>query len=141
MERDNTWLAERLEYIWSNHFADVERVTPIKISFGRRSYRRLGSIALKKGYFDGQITVYSNVIISSLLTESEVPTQIIDQIIAHELVHYVHGFGSELPRKLRHPHQGGVIMREFQKRGVWELYRVYQSWMKAYWPSFARQNY
>lgn len=138
--RDNSWLKDRLEYIWSHHFADVERRTHIRISFGRRSYRRLGSIALKRGLVDGQIKPFANVIISSLLIEEEVPNQIIDQIIAHELVHYVHGFGSELPRKLRHPHQGGVIVKEFQKRGLWELYRFYDAWMKAYWVKFVQKH-
>jgi hypothetical protein len=70
------------------------------------------------------------------LTAIDIPEIIIDHVIAHELVHYVHGFGSRRPRLLRHPHQGGVIKSEFQKRGVWELYRAYQAWMKIHWRQY-----
>lgn len=138
--RDDKWLAGRLEYLWASHFADVQRLTPIKIGFGRRSYRRLGSIILKRGLVNGEIRSYSRITISGLLIDGRVPSVVIDQIIAHELVHYIQGFGSELPRRLRHPHQGGIIVKEFQRRGLWELYRVYQAWMKLEWGEFVRSS-
>lgn len=138
--RDDEWLSQRLELIWTEHFSDIERVTPIKISFGRRSYRRLGSIILKRGLVEGEIRFYSRITISGLLKSDEVPALIIDQIIAHELVHYIQGFGSELPRTLRHPHQGGIIVKEFQKRGLWELFRVYKAWMKLEWVDFVKRS-
>jgi hypothetical protein len=134
MERDNAWLKNRVEVIWQNHFADIPQSTPILVRWGQRSYRRLGSIMLRKGP-EHYISI---ITISSLLKEPQIPTQIIDQIIAHEIVHYVHGFGSERPRDLKHPHQGGVIVKEFQKRGLWEIYRYYQSWMKINWVKFVR---
>src|SRR5690606_24467255 len=126
--------------IYLRHFSDIELITPIRISFGRRSYRRLGSIIIKPRLVEGQRQPWSIITISSLLQEPEVPGYVIDQIIAHELVHYVHGFGSERPRQRRHPHQGGVIVREFKSRGLCELFRVYQAWMKLSWPAFVRNK-
>ena len=132
MARTNAWLESQLEIIWGAHFSDIERVTPITIQFGRRAYRRLGSIVLKPTNAPRQ-RQYSQIIISGVLADESIPEIIIRQIIAHELVHYIHGFGSHLPRHLQHPHQGGVIVREFRRRGLWELFRAYQSWMKLNW--------
>lgn len=130
--RDNQWLKDQLEQMWQRHFSDIERVTPIQIQFGRSAYRRLGSIVLKPGYApkDKQ---YAHIVISGILRDPSVPDYVPQQVIAHELVHYIHGFGSHLPRNLDHPHQGGVIVKEFRKRGLWELFRAYQSWMKIQW--------
>lgn len=137
MDRSLGWLNDRVQVIWSKHFADIPQSTPVRVRWGRRSYRRLGSIVLKVAP-DG--TRYSLITISGLLKELEVPSLVIDQIIAHEIVHYVHGFGSERKRDLKHPHQGGVIIKEFQKRGLWELYRYYQSWMKVRWREFVKKH-
>lgn len=137
MERNLEWLNSRVEAIWSRYFHDIPQSTPVRVRWGQRSYRRLGSIILKQRA-DG--SYYSLITISSLLREPEVPSLIIDQIIAHEIVHYVHGFGSERPRKLRHPHQGGIIVKEFQKRGLWELYRYYKSWMSLSWVPFLQSQ-
>ena len=137
MERNISWLHARAEYIWQRHFADIPQDTPIRVRWGQRSYRRLGSIILKHSPSG---VAYSQITISSLLQDLEIPTLVIDQIIAHEIVHYVHGFGSERKRDLSHPHQGGVIVKEFQKRGLWELYRYYQSWMKINWVNFLKSR-
>lgn len=137
MNRDTDWLKNRVHDIWHKYFADIPQETPIKASWGQRSYRRLGSIVLKNPQ---SANPYSQITISSLLRDAEVPSLIIDQIIAHEIVHYVHGFGSERKRVLKHPHQGGVIVKEFQKRGLWELYRYYQSWMKISWVPFLKKQ-
>jgi len=115
MNRDTAWLTNRVQTIWQKHFPDIPQSTLVKSRWGQRSYRSLGSIVLKNSQTD---YVYSQITISSLLKDSEIPTLIIDQIIAHEIVHYVHGFGSERKRDLKHPHQGGVIVKEFQKRGL-----------------------
>jgi len=131
--RNLIWLNSRVSHIWQNHFADIPQITPVQVRWGQRSYRRLGSIVMKP-QTDGRMISF--ITISSLLREPEVPSLIIDQIIAHEIVHYVHGFGSERPRDLKHPHQGGVIVKEFQKRGLWELYRYYKSWMNLSWRFF-----
>lgn len=135
MFRTNRWLEEQLEYIWDKHFSDVERLTPIRIQFGRQAYRRLGSIILKPSAAP-PARQHSLIVISGVLADQSIPDIIAQQVIAHELVHYVQGFGSHHPRHLRHPHQGGVITREFHQRGLWELYRAYQSWMKINWRQY-----
>ncbi len=140
MERNNAWLDQCLRQVWHRYFTDIEESTPVSISFGQRSYRRLGSIALRRGMISKEFVPISRITISALLTDQAIPELVIEHIIAHELVHYVHGFGSERPRSLRHPHQGGVIISEFQKRGVWELYRAYQAWMKVHWKQVLAQE-
>lgn len=135
--RNLAWLNSRVSHIWQNYFGDIPQVTPVQVRWGQRSYRRLGSITLKRQAAGNVVSV---ITLSSLLKEPEVPSLVIDQIIAHEIVHYVHGFGSERPRDLKHPHQGGVIVKEFQKRGLWELYRYYSAWMKVNWLPFLRKH-
>ena len=137
MDKNLEWLNARLNTIWGQYFSDIPQETPVRIKWGQRSYRRLGSIRLKTAP-TGQH--YSQITISSLLKAPQVTSLIVDQIIAHEIVHYVHGFGSERPRILRHPHQGGVIMKEFQKRGLWEIFRYYDSWMKLNWVKFVQSQ-
>lgn len=139
MLRTNEWLDLQLQHIWQKHFSDIEQVTPIKIQFGRRAYRRLGSIILSPSRADRQ-KQHAHIVISGILADTQVPEFIIQQVIAHELVHYIHGFGSHLPRHLKHPHQGGVIVREFKRRGLWELFRAYQSWMKINWLPYLKQQ-
>lgn len=139
MARTNAWLESQLDDIWGAHFSDVDRVTPIKIHFGRRAYRRLGSIVLRPAQAPPQ-RQYSQIIISGVLADEAIPDIVIRQIIAHELVHYIHGFGSHMTRHLRHPHQGGVIVREFRRRGLWELFRAYQSWMKLHWVPLLKRH-
>lgn len=140
MIRTNAWLEQQLEDIWERHFSDIDRATPIKIQFGRRAYRRLGSIVLQPAFAPAS-RQHSHIIISGILADPAMPEFIAQQVIAHELVHYIHGFGSHLPRHLRHPHQGGVIVREFKRRGLWELFRVYQAWMKVHWIEYLKSQH
>jgi hypothetical protein len=140
MFRTNQWLEEQLEYLWDRHFSDIERVTPIHIQFGQRAYRRLGSIILKPTSAPAS-RQHSLITISGVLADKQIPDFIAKQVIAHELVHYIKGFGSHHPRHLRHPHQGGVIAKEFRQRGLWELYRAYQSWMKLNWVKYLKDHH
>jgi hypothetical protein len=137
--RDNAWLEQQMQQIWQQHFSDIVMVTPIKINFGRYAYRRLGSIMLRPATAPTQ-RQHAHILISAALANPQVPDIIIQQVIAHELVHYIHGFGSHLPRTLHHPHQGGVIVREFRRRGLWELFRAYQAWMKVNWLNYLREQ-
>ena len=69
MERNLEWLNSRVEAIWSRYFHDIPQSTPVRVRWGQRSYRRLGSIILKQRA-DG--SYYSLITISSLLREPEV---------------------------------------------------------------------
>ena len=46
-----------------------------------------------------------------------IPEYVIDTTVAHELVHYMHGFFSPHQRLYKHPHKGGIVTKELKKRG------------------------
>lgn len=124
--RDNIWLLSRLDYIWSTFFSDVPQSNKVFIKFGRYSRLRLGSIKLNK------TTKSSYITITSMFKDENIPTEVIDHTIAHELSHYTHGFSSNRERKHRHPHAGGVVKREMEERGIGFLHISYRRWLKIY---------
>src|SRR5438067_1493992 len=65
---------------------------------------------------DVQLTI--RIGINSLLALPEAPHCLTLITVAHELVHYWHGFGSPLPRRYQHPHRGGIVTRELKERGL-----------------------
>ena len=125
MRRDS-FLQEKLDELLEGAFADVVRPNLIHIRFGRRAKRRFGSIKMNEAG-DSVITI------NGLFRETHIPEQIICATIAHELCHYVHGFGSPLKQRYRHPHQGGVIRKEMEARGLGKLYTFERQWTKAHW--------
>ena len=149
--RDNIWLRSRLDSMLENHFDDIEHLHPILIHFGRRSKTRLGSITLRHRerirtpmyrHEVKSLNIHdavSLITINSLLKHEQVPEVVVDGVIAHELVHYCHGFNSLLPRKHKHPHAGGVVRLELKKRGIDHLERDQKKWTKVYWREFMRK--
>jgi hypothetical protein len=125
-QRDNTWLITRMNYLWTNYFPDVEQGNPVQIRFGRYSKYRLGSIKLSKR------TRRSFITITSMFKEANIPAAVVDQTIAHELVHYAHGFSSFRPRLHRYPHAGGIVNKELKRRGMVDLVKAYKAWVKDY---------
>lgn len=125
-KRDNIWLLSRLDHIWSNFFSDVEQTNPVYIKFGRHSKYRLGSIKLSKH------TKNTFIIITRMFKQVDVPTEVVDQTIAHELVHYAHGFSSFRPRQHRYPHAGGIVNKELKQRGMAYLLKAYKDWVRDY---------
>lgn len=132
MERTNTWLRERLLYLGQTAFPDLETITEIQVSFGRKSRTRLGSIRRRNGV--------SLITITGYFRDPQIPDGVLDETIAHELAHYTHGFESPLPRLYRYPHSGGIITRELIKRGLGDTHRFARRWLKAHWPSYLRQT-
>lgn len=124
--RDNRWLLSRLDYLWSKHFQDVSQTNPIHINFGRFSKYRLGSIKLNRK------TDRSYITITGMFKSSAVPTEVIDHTIAHELVHFAHGFSSKRARLHKYPHAGGVVKKEMENRGMGYLNKAYGLWVKEY---------
>ncbi len=124
--RDDAWLLSRLDHLWTNHFADVSQKNPVFIKFSRVAKYRFGSIRLepkKKA---------SVILINGLFRDVKVPQEVVDHTIAHELVHYTHGFSSPLEKQHDFPHRGGVIEKELSKRGLGHLVKDYQAWLKDY---------
>lgn len=124
--RDDVWLLSRLDSLWSKYFQDVLQINPVYIRFGRYAKFRLGSIRMDKK------TKCSYITITSMFKNKEIPVDVIDHTIAHELCHYTHGFSSTAPKLHRYPHHGGVIRKELLTRGLGHLSKAYRSWLKVY---------
>jgi len=124
--RDNSYLLYRLNFLWDNYFADQEMKDKIKIAFGRNALYRFGSIRFS--YLSKSIEITVN----GRFRDEKYPAEIIDHTVAHELVHYVHGFPRPGRRLHRYPHRGGVIDKELQSRNLHHLVAFYKSWVKQY---------
>lgn len=130
--RDDKWLISRLDDIWTKHFPDVPQNNRVFIKFGRFAKLRLGSIKYKRDTKDTIITI------TPMFKSESVPKSVIDHTIAHELIHYAHGFSSPNPKLHKYPHAGGVIKKEMQVRGMEKQFWAYKDWMRAYRKSFLR---
>lgn len=124
--RDNNWLLSRLDLIWSQYFPDVTQNNPVHIKFGRYSKYRLGSIKLNRKNNRSYITI------TAMFKDLHIPQEVVDHTLAHELVHYAHGFSSKRARLHKYPHAGGVVQREMIQRGVGHLNKAYRAWVKEY---------
>lgn len=126
MLRDNNWLLQRLDLLWNKHFSDIEQVNPVHIKFGRYSKYRLGSIKYSKR------TNKSLIVITGMFKNADIPTSVVEHTIAHELVHYAHGFSSKKIRLHKYPHAGGIVQREMNIRGAGYLNKAYKVWVEEY---------
>ncbi|MBI2953521.1 MAG: hypothetical protein HYY30_04345 [Chloroflexi bacterium] len=129
-DRDNEWLNAKLDFLWNTYFSDVARVNHVKIEFGKRWKGRLGMITLSAS---GSTTY---IAVNSLLRSRQAPYFVPTITVAHELVHYAHGFGSPLPRRYAHPHQGGVVAKDLAERGLGNEHRLYRKWLAEHWYDF-----
>ncbi len=125
MKRDDIWLGEKLENIWGLLFKEVPKENKVHVKFKGKSKSRFGCIKSK-----GKDSVIE---INSLFRDELVPEYVIDTTLAHELVHYLHGFNSPLPRKYKHPHKGGIVDKELIKRGFGESLKKEKIWAKKEW--------
>ena len=124
--RDNSWLLSRLDAIWSDHFADIHQTNPLFIRFGRFSKFRLGSIKLNRKNDKSYITI------TGMFKNPAIPSGVVDHTIAHELVHFTHGFSSKRARLHKYPHVGGIVNKEMRDRGMDYLLKAYSAWVKDY---------
>lgn len=124
--RDNSWLLSRLDFVWSDYFPDVEQVNPLVVRFGKHSKYRLGSIKFDRKNGKSYITI------TGMFRSSQIPAGVVDHTLAHELVHYAHGFSSKRARLHKYPHAGGVVQKEMEKRGMGHLIKSYKDWIKKY---------
>lgn len=130
IKRDDIWLLSRLDYIWSEYFSDVQTSNKVFIRFGRYARFRLGSIK-----YDKKLD-HSTVTITGMFKNSKIPQKVVDCTIAHELTHYSHGFSSPHARMHKYPHEGGVVKKEMEARGMGYLLKAYREWTKKYRESF-----
>lgn len=126
MVRDDAWLLSRLDFIWNKHFSDIPQVNPVFIRFGRFARLRFGSIRMEPRSKKTYITI------TGMFKDLKIAQEIVDHTIAHELCHYAHGFSSPHKRLHKFPHEGGIIKRELENRGLIHLYNAYREWIKEY---------
>jgi hypothetical protein len=138
--------------LWENHFNDVPRKNYVLIKFGKRAKRQLGCIKWVKsdtkvrnllrkkkrelGYHDHNSV--SLITVTSLYKDPQIPQVVVEATIAHEMIHYAHGFFSPLKQLYDHPHKGGIIRKEMIKRGLRDMYYESKRWLKENWPSYVR---
>lgn len=128
--RDDNWLQELLDTTWDSYFSDVTQDNDVRIVFGRRAKRRLGSISLDPN--DHSVSI---ITMNGIFRSEEIPEFVIQATLVHELTHYAQGFNSPLAQAQAHPHAGGVMKREFTERGLLELYLNQKRWLKLNWPA------
>lgn len=150
--RDNIWLEEKLNKIWQTYFSDVPRENEVIIKFGCKARTRLGSIRSAKSK-EYEIKKNINkpraprpapntlIMITGYFKDETVPEYIIDLTIAHELCHYAHGFSSPLPQLYKYPHQGGLVDKELEKRGLLRELQKQKKWLKLEWPKIIENNF
>lgn len=125
--RDDAWLQQRLSQIWQFLFSEVERKNTVRIRFKGRWKNKFGHISRLKSQD-------TEIVINGLFRFEQVPEYLIDLTIAHELIHYMHGFHSPHPQVYRHPHQGGVVTKELRRRGFGHLLRKEKEFLRREWP-------
>ena len=129
--RDNEFLQIRLDQIWEMLFPDTPKANDVKIFFKGRWKNKFGHIAKRRNH--------TEIAVNGLFKSLEVPEYIIDVTVAHELVHYMHGFNSPLPQKFLYPHKGGIVEKELLKRGFGHSISMERDFVKQVWPKLHRQ--
>ena len=145
--RDNKLLEDYMYDLWDDHFADVPRPNLVLIHFGRHSRRQLGCIRwassrskvkalLKEKHEELEVQDHKKV---SIITMTRyfmydlIPDNVVKMTIAHEMVHYAHGFNSPLPQLFKDPHRGNIVNKELIMRGLEEELNEAESWIHENW--------
>jgi len=133
--RDNKWLQDKLDLIWVRFFSDVPRKNQVKARF-------VGNWKNKFGHIKEVKEKNTEIVVNGFFKREDIiPEWIIYLTLAHELVHYSHGFHSPLPRLYRQPHQGGIVTRELKKRGFGELLKREKEWIKRDWEEIVKKEF
>lgn len=137
--RTSEWLEQKFEIMLANNFADMDIKNPIFIKFGRKSKRRLGSIALRE--VRGEQDKMSIIVLNGYFRSEEIPEEVILITIAHELVHYLHGFNSYHEQAHDFPHKGSIVNKELRRRGFSEQLQFQHQWLRVNWKNIIAHNY
>lgn len=128
--RDNYWLNSNLDKVWNEKFNDIEKKNKVVINWKGKWKNKFGHIRRLKNK-DTEITI------NSLFKDEKVPSWIIEMTIAHEIIHYMHGFHSPHPKLYKHPHKGNIVNKELKKRGYsWHLTKEREWFDKEWLPLF-----
>jgi hypothetical protein len=139
--------------LWENNFVDVPRKNFVLIKFGRNASRQLGSIKWAHRNARIKSAIRNKEISESIESQDDkrvtiititrkfqnpiIPEYVVDATIAHELVHYAHGFSSPLAQAYRHPHKGGLIRKELEARNLGDLHKKAKRWLRENWTRYA----
>ena len=123
--RDDLWLQERFNQLWSLFFSEIEKKN-IFIRWKGRWKNKFGHIKTTSGK-------RTEIAINSLFRDLRVPEDVVKLTIAHEIVHYMHGFHSHLPKQIEKPHAHGVVDKELIKRGFGYAVKNEKNWAKTQW--------
>lgn len=130
--RDELWLNKRLDEIWNVFFSDVAKLNEVKIRF-------LGKWKNKFGHIKRLKDKSSEIVINGLFKDERIPDYIVDLTIAHELVHYMHGFNSPHKKMFMYPHQGGIVRKELLKRGFKVPMKIERRFLKEDWRTICKE--
>lgn len=119
-----------LSSLWQHYFSDVPHANEVQIAYCRPWKSRLGLIRMSLD------STRSFIGINSLLRLDDVPDCVLVTTIAHELVHYAHGFGSPLPQLFEHPHANNIVDKELMRRGLGTALADCNTWIDDHWYPF-----
>lgn len=125
--RDQQWLEDCFKGVWERGFPDVVPCNQVVIAYGQSARTRLGSIRMSR---DKKV---SKILINRLFRHPDVPVEVVQATIAHELAHYTHGFSSPIEQKFSSPHAGGVVTKELKARGFGDELTFQKKWLKQHW--------
>ena len=123
-----------LSSIWQHYFSDVPRANEVQIAYCRPWKSRLGLIRMSLD------STHSFIGINSLLQMQAVPDCVLVTTIAHELVHYTHGFGSPLPQLFEHPHAHNIVNNELEQRRLGDMLVDCNTWIDEHWYAFYEEQ-
>ena len=126
--RDNKWLKNIAQEIWSKYFHDISPTNDLRVKFGKRARWQLGCIRQSL-----KVRSPSIVTINGYFKNPLVPQYVVESILAHEFIHYLAGFSSSRPKLFRYPHRGGIIKLEMKRRGLEEIERKQKEWIDKNW--------
>ncbi len=130
--RDENWLAEFFHEIWDRKFSDVKKKNNLVIRWKSNWKNKFGHIRRLKNK-DTEIGVNSH------FKDERIPEYVIELTIAHEIVHYMHGFHSPHPKLFKHPHKGGIVNKELVLRGYSESLKKEKAWFKKDWQQLHKE--
>lgn len=128
--RTDDWLVSRFVNIWDSWFSDVPKENEVVVRFKGKWKNKFGHIKMRNGI--------TEIAVNGLFKSLEVPEEVIDLTIAHEIVHYSHGFQSPLEKKFRYPHQGGIVNKELRARGFKSSLVLEKKFMKNWWSVYSK---
>lgn len=128
--RDEEWLLSRFEQIWQLFFPEVEKKN-VYVRWKGKWKNKFGHITrTRKG---------TEIAVNSLFRDIRVPEFVVKLTIAHEIVHYMHGFHSHLPKQFKHPHHGGIVNKVLREKGFWYDIKKEKQWARKEWIELYRE--